>query len=166
MSDNIDVPQFRTAMVLPDEPGLQGAVILRMRVQSVSPGGNTELVIARVYNGTTTGSRDYVVKSTLLAGTDFMATMPEGGTGQSYNGREVVWQALTEVISVKNNGVVVSIPKFVNFPASLIGAFKFVVNGSGVDVVPNISGGIRKHLQIIDNADPGTAAWDFPKGHP
>lgn len=123
------VPLLDTNPQPPGEYFAKLGEIVRMKVQSLSPGGNTNLVMARLWDGTSLGAADIpVVKVTTLAvGGVFEAYRPVGGTTETHSSLRVPWKQLATALPP--------------------GAGRYKV------------------LMILDDLNPGTVGWDFPRFH-
>lgn len=90
------VPLLDTNPPRPGEASGRGGAFVKMRVQSIEPGGNPNLVLARRFNGATTGATDLPVEVERMmdVGEVFYAFRPDGGTVETHAGQPVVWHAL------------------------------------------------------------------------
>lgn len=96
------VPSFQTNEITPvSELPTPSAAIWRFKVTQVSVGGNDELLKCKAcsFDGGLLSTREYIVRrftDAEHAVNDLIfATMPRGGSDQTYNGKPVVWVELS-----------------------------------------------------------------------
>jgi hypothetical protein len=69
-----------------------GCTIYRMKVKALEIEGKPELVYANLWDGTTLGTRDYIVRAEGKSVDDeILVARPDGGTDQTFLGKPVVW---------------------------------------------------------------------------